>query len=162
MGLIPTLRYKRICNIPLDKLKELNIKLILLDMDNTVALWRASEVSEETTQWVKRAKEEGFRVALFTNSKGMNADTIGKNLDIEVFKNAKKPFKAPTKKLLSTLGIVPENVLMVGDQLFTDIQLANSVKAKSVLLEPLSDYEWWCTKVFNRSREKLVWKFLFK
>lgn len=162
MGLIPTLRYKRIYDIPLSKLKELDITLILLDMDNTTALWHSSEVSDETKQWVQDAKAQGFRVALFTNSKGSNADTIGVTLGIEVFKNAKKPFKAPTKKLLDSLNVKPENVLMVGDQLFTDIQLANSVNAKSVLLEPLSDHEWWCTKVFNRSRERLVWKFLFK
>ena len=162
MGLLPTLRYKRVYDIPKEKLKEHSISLILLDMDNTTAPWRTDYVAPEISAWVEEIKKENITVALLTNSKGSNADSIGKQLDIPVYKNAKKPFKSQTKKVLQSLSVNAENTLIVGDQLFTDIQLANSIKAKSVLLEPLEDREWWATKVFNRSREKIVWKFLFK
>lgn len=162
MHLLPTLRYKRVYNIPIEKLKELRISLVLLDMDNTTAPWRTDFVAPQIADWVKDTKQAGITVALLTNSKGLNADSIGKQLNIPVYKNAKKPFRKESVKLLKSLKIKPENVLFVGDQLFTDISLANKLKAKSVLLEPLENREWWATKVFNRSREKLVWKFLFK
>lgn len=162
MGLLPTLRYKRVYEIPKEKLKELGITLILLDMDNTTAPWRTDYVAPEIACWVEEIKKENIIVALLTNSKGLNADSIGKQLDIPVYKNAKKPFKSETKKILKALSIKAENTLIVGDQLFTDIVLANKIKAKSVLLEPIDNREWWATKVFNRTREKLVWKFLFK
>ncbi len=162
MHLLPTLRYKRVFNIPIEKLKELEISLVLLDMDNTTAPWRTDIVAPEIAAWVEKTKQSGITVALLTNSKGLNADSIGKKLDIPVYKNAKKPFKKESVKLLKKLSVKPENVLFVGDQLFTDISLANKIKAKSVLLEPLESREWWATKVFNRSREKLVWRFLFK
>ena len=70
--------------------------------------------------------------------------------------------KKPTAQLLVQWGVSPQEALIIGDQLFTDIQLANALGAKSVLLEPLSPEEWWCTTVFNRSRERLVWPFLFR
>lgn len=162
MGLIPTLRYNRLNNIPLEKLAELKIQLVFLDMDNTLAPWHSDNVPEEFFPWVENVKNAGVTVALLTNSKGENADSIGRKLNIPVYKNAKKPFKKPTVELLKSLNISPENVLFVGDQLFTDVQLANSIKAKCVLTVPLENREWWCTKVFNRSREKLVWRFLFK
>lgn len=162
MNLKPTLRYNRLSDIPLDELKNLKISLVFLDMDNTLAPWHSDCVPKEFYSWIEEAKATGITVALLTNSKGSNADSIGKKLNIDVYKNAKKPFKRPTLNLLKALGVAPENVLFVGDQLFTDVQLANSIKAKCVLTAPLEDREWWCTKVFNRSREKLVWRFLFK
>ncbi len=162
MNLKPTLCYNRLSDIPLDELKNLKISLVFLDMDNTLAPWHSDSVPQEFYPWVEKAKATGITVALLTNSKGTNADFIGKKLDIPVYKNAKKPFKKPTLNLLKELGVAPENVLFVGDQLFTDVQLANSIKAKCVLTVPLEAREWWCTKVFNRSREKLVWRFLFK
>ena len=52
MGLLPTLRYKRVNEIPKEKLKEHNISLILLDMDNTTAPWRTDYVAPEIACWV--------------------------------------------------------------------------------------------------------------
>ena len=162
MGLLPTARFDRLNNIPTEFLKENQVKLVFLDMDNTLAPWHSVCVPQNFYPWVENVKKQDITVALLTNSKGSNADSIGKKLDIPVYKNAKKPFIKPTKDLINKLGFSPENVLFVGDQLFTDISLANSLKAKSVLTVPLEDREWWCTKVFNRTREKLVWRFLFK
>ena len=162
MGLLPTERYTHLSDIPFEFLTEHNIKLVLLDMDNTLAPWHSAEIPEKFYPWVAEVKNKGITVALFTNSKGSNADEIGKKLNIPVYKNAQKPFKKQATRLFKELNVQSENVLFVGDQLFTDIQLANSLKAKSVLTVPLEKREWWCTKVFNRSRERLVWHFLFK
>lgn len=162
MGLLPTKQYPRLSDIPMDFLRENHIKLVFLDMDNTLAPWHSDSVPQEFYSWVENTKNQGITVALLTNSKGTNADSIGKKLNIPVYKNAKKPFIKPTKTLIKKLGFENENVLFVGDQLFTDVQLANSLKSKCVLTVPLEDREWWCTKAFNRSREKLVWRFLFK
>lgn len=162
MKLLPTKRYKRIYDIPIEVLKQLNIRLVLADMDNTLAPWHSDSVAQESVAWVKKVQSENITVGLLTNSKGSNADNIGRKLNIPVFKNAKKPFKSQTKRLLKELGFLSNETLIVGDQLFTDILLANKIKAKSVLVEPLSPNEWWATKVFNRTRERLVWKFLFK
>lgn len=162
MGLLPTARYTHLSDIPLEFLLEQNIRLVLLDMDNTLAPWHSDEVPKNFYPWVEEIKSKGISVALFTNSKGSNADKIGEKLNIPVYKNAKKPFKKQALRLFNELGVKNESVLFVGDQLFTDIQLANSLKSKSVLTVPLEEREWWCTKVFNRSREKLIWRFLFK
>jgi len=162
MGLHPTARYDKITDIPVSFLKENDIKLIFADMDNTLALWHTDTTVENALQWVENVKKENIEVALLTNSKGQNADSIGKKLNISVYKDAKKPFKRVTRSIIKLNNLCPENVLMVGDQLFTDIQLANSLGTKSVLTKPLDKREWWCTKVFNRSREKLVWHFVFK
>lgn len=161
MNLHPTARYDRLSHIPISFLEEQQIKLVLLDMDNTLAPWHSDLVQEDFIKWTDAVRQRGIDVALLTNSKGANADSVGKKANISVHKGANKPFKKETLKVIKAYNVNCENVLMVGDQLFTDIQLANSIKAKSVLTVPLEKREWWCTKVFNRSREKLVWRFIF-
>ena len=52
-------------------------------------------------------------------------------------------------------------IAIIGDQLFTDVLAANKIGANAILLKPISHKEWWATKVFNRSRERLVWKLVF-
>lgn len=159
-NLLPTARFDGISDIPDGFLS--GFKLVVLDMDNTVSPWHTDTVSESTFKWVKKVIQSGVQVVLFTNSKGTNADSIGVKLGIPVFKNAKKPFKKQAEILLKNFDANPERTLFVGDQLFTDISLANKLGAKSVLTKPLSSREWWCTKVFNRSRERIVYPFLFK
>ena len=68
MKLLPTLRYKRIFDIPYEIFNELNVSLVLLDMDNTTAPWHSDEVCPKTSLWVKNAKSTGVTVALLTNA----------------------------------------------------------------------------------------------
>lgn len=161
MKLTPTKRYNRIYDIPVSFLMQTGIKLIFADMDNTLAPWHSDAVSPETCEWVKTVSANGIEVALLTNSKGNNADSIGAKLGINVYKGANKPFAHVTRELIASKKLSPEAVMLVGDQLFTDIQLANALGAKSVLTKPLEKREWWCTKVFNRTRERIVWRLLF-
>lgn len=160
MKLTPTARFDRMFDIPFDVLE--NIELIAVDMDNTLAPWHSTEVDGLTKQWINDVTGLGKKVVLFTNSNKQFADEIAEKLSISVYKNAKKPFTKEAKKLLIKYGASPKTTLFIGDQLFTDIRVANGIGAKSVLLKPINDNEWWCTKVFNRSREKIVWKFVFK
>lgn len=162
MKLRPTLRYRHINDIPIEILRNMNIRLILADMDNTLAPWHSTEVSQEIVFWIKEVQNAGIEVLMLTNSKGENADITARQLGIGVIKDARKPMKKHTRSFLAQKGVSTEQTLIVGEQLFTDIQLANALGIKSVLLEPLSSREWWCTKVFNRSRERLVWPFLFR
>ena len=103
MGLLPTLRARRLYDVSVEALKEMGISLVLLDMDNTLAPWHSTEVSEESREWIRKVQGESITVALFTNSAGGNADIIGKSVNIPVYKNAKKPFKAASLRLMKEL-----------------------------------------------------------
>ncbi len=155
-------RYKNLSTVPLEKIKKQQVRLIFIDMDNTIAPWHSENVPREIASWVQRAKDSGIEAVLLTNSKGAHADRIGEKLGITVVKNAKKPFKRVASNFLAAKNIPPENVLIAGDQLFTDVSLAKKLKTQYVLLEPLDEREWWATKVFNRSRERLFGRFIFK
>ena len=74
---------------------------------------------------------------------------------------AMKPFAWGIKKALRLLDERPENVIMVGDQLMTDIRAAHRAGVRSILVKPLVESDAWSTQV-NRWRERRVWSKLIK
>lgn len=55
------------------------------------------------------------------------------------------------------LNINPENIAVVGDQIFTDVIGANRSKMHSILVQPLAEKDLFLTKV-KRPLENLVIK----
>lgn len=162
MKLKPTAVYPRLTDVPADFLSREGIRLVCADLDNTLAPWRTTDVLSGAREWCAQAQQAGIKVFLVTNGKKENADRVAEELGIGLYKGAMKPFRKKLKLLLRQEGVSAQETLFIGDQLFTDIQAAGALGAKSVLTQPLEKREWWCTKVFNRTREKLVWPFLFR
>lgn len=152
----PLLEADRLFDIPLEFLKENNIELVLLDLDNTLAPWHSYTADEKTAAWVKTVQGAGIKTLVLTNGSGKKAEELARALSLEIVNNAKKPFISKIKKCLCKQNASAEQTLIIGDQLFTDIFAANRIKAKSVLLQPISKREWWATKAFNRTRERLA------
>ena len=50
-----------------------------------------------------------------------------------------------------------DEVVMVGDQLMTDIRASHRAGIRSILVKPLVQSDAWVTK-FNRWRERRMWK----
>lgn len=58
------------------------------------------------------------------------------------------------KAILKQLDIQPEKTALIGDQLFTDILVANRCGILAVLVRPLDlKREWWATKLLTAARE---------
>lgn len=56
------------------------------------------------------------------------------------------------------MGLRKEQVMMVGDQLITDIQAGNLAGVESVLVKPLIETDKWNTRI-NRFLKKLFFPF---
>ncbi len=139
------------------------ISAVLLDMDNTLAYWKSVEVPQSNLQWIENARQEGFKLYIVSNGKKERVSALAQKLNIGCVRNAGKPSKKRMKAILKQLDIQPEKTALIGDQLFTDILVANRCGILAVLVRPLDlKREWWATKAFNRSRERLVWKKVFK
>lgn len=158
----PKKRYKALQYVDFNLLSENHIKYIWLDIDNTVALWGKCDVSDDVINWVNEAKKRNYNLCLVTNGHKDRVDIIANVLGVECKKSAAKPYAAKLKRFALELKAADmTEIVIIGDQLFTDVLVANKLGAYSILLDPLSQHEWWATKLFNRTREKLVWKFVF-
>lgn len=154
----PTYKYKSVESIPYSLVEENNIKLIMLDMDNTIIDYKESKYSKEMKEWAKRMKRNGVALYILSNSPfGKLVKRIAAELGMKYYYNAGKPSLRGFKKIMEIEKVEKENMLMVGDQIFTDVFGGNRFGIKTVLVSPINSKERLHTKV-KRPFEKIVIK----
>lgn len=152
----PDIYQKSILDIHFNLLKEEGIKVLLLDMDNTILKYKTSEIEKTIMQLIKALKTQ-FKVILFSNSPRFKVKKIAKQLDVPFIGLALKPSKRGFKKVFKKYKVLPEEVAIIGDQLFTDIKGGNKVDITTILVDPLDEKEGFFT-TFNRMKEKRIMK----
>ena len=137
-SLIPNYSFKNICAVTSEFLKGLGIKLLLLDLDNTMAPYGTLEPEEEIAAWAETMKKDGIELFIITNNRGSKrVESLAAAFDVDYIMGANKPFSTGIKKALGQLARKPEETALAGDQIFTDILAANSAGVLSIVVEPI-------------------------
>lgn len=157
----PTWMVKSIYQISPEELKKENIKAVLTDLDNTLIAWNNPEATEETIEWIELMKENNIRVIILSNNNRKRVGKVASILELDFIPNALKPFQRGFNKALSEFDLSKDEVLMVGDQVITDIKGANHAGIKSVLVQPILDSDAWNTRL-NRFVELKIMTYLLK
>lgn len=155
----PRYTINTIYNLDPEQLKKMGIKAVFSDLDNTLLAWNQAQTAQEMDQLNKKLAKEGIKLVVISNN---NAQRIGKVLDpyhIDFIAKARKPLPLGINKELKVLNLKPDQVLMVGDQLITDMQAGNLAGVKTVLVKPLVETDKWNTRI-NRFFEKIIYFFL--
>lgn len=146
-------------DIDFDSLKDSGYRLIIFDFDNTLEKWGATSVSKEKRLLISRVERLGLEVVLISNGKSNRLGKIERELGkTKVISRARKPFTFKAKRVLKDFGIPPYKTVIVGDQLFTDIIMGNLLGAYTVKVEPISDREFFWTKLVRRVESLILSK----
>jgi HAD superfamily phosphatase (TIGR01668 family) len=159
--LSPKYYFDKISDIDLNKLKQKNIDTILLDLDNTLVPWYNSYIDPEIYNWLNNIKVNNFKVCIISNGLSIRVRRISKELGFPFISNAIKPSTRAIVKALKMLNSKPENTVIIGDQIFTDILAGNRLGLTTILVKPLAKVELITTK-FIRIIEKKILKYLIK
>lgn len=127
--------------------------ILLLDLDNTLDSWKTTTPSKRVMDYIKRLKELKIRPIIVSNNTSDHVKNYARALEIECITGVFKPFKRILKKRLTNLKINPEDCIVIGDQLMTDIACGNALKIKTLLLEPITKEEFIGTHI-NRIFDK--------
>ena len=161
MKLYPKLYCEKITTITPEYLKENNIKGLILDVDNTLLDFDLKLV-DGLKEWHDNMKSNGIKCMILSNSNKLTkVKMVADLLEIPFIKFAMKPLKRGFKMAQKQLDVPFENIAAVGDQIFTDVIGANSVKMYSILVKPLAEKDLWMTR-FKRPIEELVVKSYLK
>lgn len=162
MKLYPRLYCKKVTDISIDYLEEHNIKAILLDVDNTLLDFDL-KIVEGLKQWYQKVKEKNIKCIILSNSnKTEKIEKVANFLEIDYIKFATKPLKRGFKKAQKKLNVEPENIAVVGDQIFTDVIGANRSKMHSILVKPLAEKDLFLTKIKRPLENFVIKKYLKK
>lgn len=137
----PTSYAPRVAEIDLEKLALGGFSGVIIDLDNTLVGYRQLVPDDRDAGWIVAARERGLRVVMVTNNATPWAVTVAENLGIPCIANARKPLPSGFSRALAVLELPREVVVVVGDQLFTDILGAKLFGLAAILVEPLAEHD---------------------
>lgn len=120
-------------------LKELGVRLVLADLDNTLTPYEEPLPSPALRQWKEELEGSGITLFVVSNSrKSRRCPDFCEALGIPYVRHAGKPGTKGFQQALRQTGIPASEALMVGDQIFTDILGANRAGIRTVLVRPMA------------------------
>lgn len=115
---------------------------IIFDLDNTLGRRGAREIEERVLELLSRLEEEGFLIGILSNNEGVERERLERIFDgYPVYFNAQKPRRHGFRYLLREMDLRPEETVMVGDTLFTDIWGAKRLGIYAILVRPVDPHE---------------------
>ncbi|OGF53389.1 MAG: hypothetical protein A2Z21_06995 [Candidatus Fraserbacteria bacterium RBG_16_55_9] len=137
--LLPDERRDSVYQLDLEALWARGARGIIFDFDNTLGPWGFAQLDEQALRWLKTVQTRGFRVGFLSNHRGEGREGLLASLDGHpVVFNAGKPRPSGYRSLLEKLDLPLRQVIMVGDQIFTDIWGAKRLGLYTVLVRPVA------------------------
>ena len=157
MILYPNAYFNKVEDISIDFLRKNKINALILDVDNTLIDYN-KVMSKSVEVWANMLKQNGFKLYLLSNtSHKEKVETVAKKIGVRYRNLAKKPLKTGFFKVQKDLNEKPENIAVVGDQIFTDIIGGNRSKMFTILVEPRDKKDFWYT-AWKRPIEEVIKK----
>ncbi|HOB86645.1 MAG TPA: YqeG family HAD IIIA-type phosphatase [Bacillota bacterium] len=153
--LFPRQHLNNIFELDPEALKAKGIKGIITDMDNTLVPWDDRTVYPRLKEWLASLREQGFRLCIVSNSTPDRGSRLAEELGIPAIWHAVKPRRRSFRRALEILELSPQEVAVIGDQIFTDVLGGNRLGLYTILVTPISDKEFIWTR-FMRKLERLV------
>ncbi len=124
--------------IDLDALRASGVRVLFLDLDNTLLPRDVDVVPDELKAWAARLREHGFSVWLVSNNWHERVQRAARELGFELVDKAVKPLPFGFRRALRLAHATPVEAAVVGDQIFTDILGGNLLGISTILVHPLS------------------------
>ncbi len=154
---MPDFALEKAYDVTVESLKKHGIKVVFVDLDNTLIAWNNPDGTPEMRQWLHDLQDAGIPVVVVSNNKYERVKRAVEKFGIEFEAFALKPFTFGINRALKRFDVQPYEVIMIGDQLMTDIRAAKRAGLKSVLVKPLIKTDSINTQI-NRWRERRTMK----
>lgn len=133
----PTIKLKYVTDVDLKLVKQLKqeygIGGLIIDVDETLRK-DILQIPDCNKEWIKYMKQE-FRVIILSN--GMDKDVKGfaNESGIEYIGFCHKPRKKYFLEAANKMGLYPENILVIGDDIVSDIYGGNKSGMFTAIVE---------------------------
>ena len=141
----------------IDRLRSDGFNTILLDVDNTITPYFVKFPDEKAKEFVKRLKDNGFEVIVFSNNKEKRVKEIAESIDCVHYSWAFKPLPFKFNKVIKDKKLDRKKVICMGDQLLTDTLGGNTARVYTIYVKPISEKDSFTTAI-NRKAERFIFK----
>lgn len=148
-----------------EKIYELNpnvlindgIKNIFFDLDNTLIPYYEELPYEETKKFINYLKNKGLDIFVISNNHYDRVSKFSNELGCKFSYMSYKPLTFKLNKFIKKENLKKDEIIIVGDQLLTDIICSKWLNIKSVLVTPACTGDLKKTKL-NRFFDNIIRK----
>ena len=130
---------------------------IILDIDNTLVV-HGGKATPQAEKLIGKMNSIGFKCCIISNNDEERVLKFNKDINLPYVYKALKPSKKGCLKAMELLKCKADEIICLGDQLFTDIAAANGMGMYSILVKPIDTKEPPFVR-FKRLLEKIVFSF---
>lgn len=135
---IPTYLASSIFDIDFLRVKNMGYKYIFVDLDNTLASPYVYEPDEKVINLSRILKELGLEMIILSNNKEDRVLKFATPLNVKAFYDLKKPSTKRVMVHIQNNNIDTSKAIWFGDQVMTDVFLANQLNITVVLVNQLT------------------------
>lgn len=133
-----TLFFNKVTDISLDTLKKLNINCVLLDIDNTIKPYGSNKLESNVSVWISNLKSAGIKIILCSNNYKKTVKPFAEKNQCEYVAFCLKPSPFGFFRACFKSKVKRKNLVVIGDQFFTDILGGKLLFLKTFLVNPIS------------------------
>nr|WP_275695526.1 YqeG family HAD IIIA-type phosphatase [Fredinandcohnia sp. SECRCQ15] len=152
---MPNEHKKSVYDISINKLKERGVKGIITDLDNTLVEWDRPNATPELVTWFEEVRKHGIVVMIVSNNNEQRVKSFADPLGLPFIFEARKPLTLAFKRAVREMNLKKEEVVVIGDQLLTDVLGGNRSGLHTILVVPVAQTDGVITK-FNRTIERRI------
>lgn len=114
------------------------IRLLLADLDNTIAPYSIAEPTELVLKWAGRLRENGISLFVISNNRSKTRiKHYCARLGVPYLDHAGKPARRSFLRAMEQMGVSPRETAVVGDQIFTDVLGGKKAGLFVILVRPI-------------------------
>jgi len=157
MSIIEATRYvKSVDLIDVDWLVKQGIRCVLIDRDNTCVPRDTKVAPPAVLDWIDRLHKAGIKTCIVSNNfHSKQVEQSARELGSDVIHHAMKPAPFAVKAALKKMGVKPNEAILIGDQVYTDVIAGNLAGLRTILVRPQSTTDLWYTHIM-RIGERLI------
>lgn len=137
ISLVPDGVYESYRQITPELLQSKGIRLLLSDLDFTLAPKSTPRPDAAVRQWIDGLRSAGIRVMILSNNRSpARVERFCRDLGIDYVGHAGKPSPRGYRQAMEKAGATPGETAMLGDKLLTDVLGASRSGVWAVMVEP--------------------------
>ena len=137
-------------------LRDRNIRLLMLDFDNTIVPYTTSIPTEKVESWLREILASDIQLCVVSNSKRDRVKIFCEKYGLSCITHAKKPFSKGIRQCLQRYAVPASEAALVGDQIYTDTLGANGCGVMPILVKAIDNHNFWL-----KARHVLEMPFIF-
>lgn len=150
---VPNFMVDTVYDVDMEFLRKNNIKGIIYDVDNTLVGFKIKVPDDKLMKHLFSLKEQGIKLFIISNNNKERVEKFNQKLQLSYISRGMKPLKFAFKKAAKLMDLKPQEIMVVGDQIFTDVWGGNRSSMVSVMVSPIDLKETILFKV-KRKMEK--------